>query len=161
MILRNFHEKIHYRNCQFQKINIHPNYHFSDFYFKNVNLSLKMIMKFLEIWLKLTVVGGRIPVQVMDIRWPIKGCSMFEPSVIPSNCSPVTAIGQTCKLQCVGDDCNEGGMERHQCQSCHVTFDHMGNYIDGDESCFTDPEGNLVDCPSQGYKSIYRSWQYQ
>ena len=73
---------------------------------------------------------------------------MFEPSVIPSNCSPVTAIGQTCKLQCVGDDCNEGGMERHQCQSCHVTFDHMGNYISGDESCFTDPEGHLADCPS-------------
>ena len=73
---------------------------------------------------------------------------MFEPSVIASNCSPVTAIGQTCKLQCVGDDCNEGGMERHQCQSCHVTFDHMGNYISGHETCFTDPEGHLADCPT-------------
>ena len=73
---------------------------------------------------------------------------MFEPSVVPTDCSPLTAIGQVCKRQCIDDDCNDDGLERHQCQSCHVTFDHMGNYISGHESCFTDPEGHLADCPT-------------
>ena len=73
---------------------------------------------------------------------------MFEPSEVATSCTPFTAIGQTCKRQCIGDDCNDGGLERHQCQSCHVTFDHMGNYISGHETCFTDPEGHLADCPT-------------
>ena len=75
-----------------------------------------------------------------------KGCSMFEPSDKPTECQNLASYGRACKRQTSTSMGNLGGMELWQCQQCEVEFDHLGNIISGDDTCFSKPDDHLADC---------------
>ena len=81
---------------------------------------------------------------------------MFTPSDRATTCTSFLQQAHSCKAQCGSDLCNSGDLveAEHQCQTCEVKFDHIGNVISGKENCFTNTRDHLLDCPTGHNKCV-------